>query len=338
VRLFILPGGFRVIVGHDVEDHRILRGILKRALGSALFWLVLVGTLGGLFVAHRVLERVEVMSDKARRIMGGDLGERLPVSDAGDELDRLAANFNAMLARIDSLMSGLREVSDNIAHDLKTPLTRLRNRAEEALRGDKTAEEQRAALAAVIDESDGLIRIFNALLMIARAEAGCCSDQLGAFDAGAVARDIVEMYEPAAEEQGATLDFSASGELPVHGSRELLGQALVNLVDNALKYGRNGEAAKLRVEAGRVGDRVEISVADHGPGVPAEDRTRVLGRFVRLENSRTRPGSGLGLSLAAAVAALHHGALRLEDNAPGLRVVISLPALRATPMAPPRTA
>jgi signal transduction histidine kinase len=337
-RLFLLPGGFRLIVGHDVEDHRILRGILKRALGSALFWLVLVGTLGGLFVAHRVLERVEVMSDKARRIMGGDLGERLPVSDAGDELDRLAANFNAMLARIDALMSGLREVSDNIAHDLKTPLTRLRNRAEEALRSAGTAEENRAALAAVIDESDALIRIFNALLMIARAEAGCCGDQIADFDAAAVVRDIVEMYEPVAEEQGASLEIVVGGELPAHGSRELLGQAIVNLVDNALKYGRNGEAAKVRVEAGRVGERIEIAVSDHGPGVPAEDRERVLGRFVRLENSRTRPGSGLGLSLASAVASLHHGALRLEDNAPGLRAVISIPALRHPPIAPQQAA
>jgi len=327
-RLFVLPGGFRLIVGHDVEDHRILRGILERALGVSLFWLVLVGTLGGLFVAHRVLERVEAMSDSARRIMGGDLDERLPVSGSGDELDRLAANFNAMLTRIDELMSGLREVSDNIAHDLKTPLTRLRNRAEEALGDGKSQEDQRAALAAIIDESDGLIRIFNALLMIARAEAGCCSDQLCAFDAREVAHDIVEIYEPVAEEQGATLIFSGDRDLQVYGSRELLGQAVVNLVDNALKYGRNGESPQVRVTANCVGERVEIAVADHGPGVPAEDRERIVGRFVRLENSRSRPGSGLGLSLAAAVAHLHHGALRLEDNAPGLRVVVSLPSLR----------
>lgn len=329
MRLFLIPGGFRLLIGHDIEDHEILRDILRQALGVSLFWLALVGALGGMFVSHRMLERVDLMSASARRIMAGDLNERLAVLGAGDELDRLAENFNAMLERISELMTGLREVSDNIAHDLKTPLTRLRNRAEAALRGASGNGEHREALTKVIEESDALIRVFNALLMIARAEAGCSTDNLTTYDADAVVSDIVEMYEPVAEEQGVHLQFSTEPGLAVTGSRELLGQALVNLVDNALKYGASGENQRIDVRAKRVGDRVEITVADQGPGIAPEDRERVVGRFVRLENSRSRPGSGLGLSMAAAVARLHHGALRIEDNAPGLRVVLSLPAVRA---------
>lgn len=328
MRLFLIPGGFRLLIGHDIEDHQVLRDILRRALGISLFWLVLVGAFGGLFVAHRMLERVDLMSASARRIMAGDMNERLAVSGAGDELDRLAENFNAMLERISELMTGLREVSDNIAHDLKTPLTRLRNRAEAALREDAPNGEHREALAAVIEESDSLIRVFNALLMIARAEAGYSSDNLTVFDADAVVNDIIEMYEPVAEEQGMALESSTQPGLAVTGSRELLGQAVVNLVDNALKYGAGDKKPSIAVSARRAGDHIEITVADHGCGISPADRERVVGRFVRLENSRSRPGSGLGLSMAAAVARLHHGVLRIEDNEPGLRVVLSLPAMR----------
>lgn len=328
LRLFLLPGGFRLLIGHDIQDHQVLRDILRRALGVSLFWLALVGAFGGLFMAHRMLERVDVLSASARRIMAGDMHERLAISGAGDELDRLAENFNAMLERISELMAGLREVSDNIAHDLKTPLTRLRNQAEDALRGSSSDGEHREALAAVIEESDNLIRVFDALLMIARAEAGYSSDNLATFDADAVVRDIAEMYEPVAEEQGARLDVETENGLAITGSRELLGQALVNLVDNALKYGVVGENPMIVVSAKRLGENIEIAVADRGPGISPHDRERVVGRFVRLENSRSRPGSGLGLSMAAAVARLHHGALRMEDNAPGLRVALSLPATR----------
>ncbi len=327
-RLFLLPGGFRLVVGHDIEDHEVLRKILRHGLGASLFWLVLVGTMGGLFVAHRLIERVDIMSASARRIMAGDLDQRLSVTGAGDELDRLAENFNAMLSRISELMRGLREVSDNIAHDLKTPLTRLRNRADEVVRSNATPEENRAALTAIIEESDGLIRVFDALLMIARAEAGYSSDNMSAVDAGVVVSDIVELYGPVAEEQGARIQLSLEPGLVVCGNRELLGQALVNLVDNAIKYGLEGAEPSIVVQARNSGNFIEISVADHGPGVAQKDRERVTGRFVRLENSRSRPGSGLGLSLASAVAHLHHGTLRIEDNAPGLRVIISLPRFR----------
>ncbi|MGO9673846.1 MAG: sensor histidine kinase [Methylocella sp.] len=335
-RIFALPGGFRLLVGHDLEEGDRLRHILGHALLTSLLWLVGIGTLGGLWVARRVLNRVEAINANARKIVAGDLTGRLPVTGTGDELDRLVQNLNGMLDRICELMAGLKQVSDNIAHDLKTPLTRLRGRAEQALQFGKTSEDYRGALEKVIEESDRLIQIFDALLNIARAEAGSGREGMIDFDAGLVTRDVGELYEPAAEERGFALDVDVEPNLIIHGSRELIGQAIANLVDNALKYGagagaKGGKAAgaerSVLLSAHRNGPSVEISVCDRGEGIAEADRARVLGRFVRLENSRTRPGSGLGLSLAAAVARLHNGALRIEDNAPGLRVVIALPAI-----------
>ncbi|HWG03979.1 MAG TPA: ATP-binding protein [Beijerinckiaceae bacterium] len=327
-RIFVLPGGFRLLVGHDLEDRESVSRVMNQALVTSLLWLTAIGTLGGLFVARRVLHRVDAMSASARTIMGGDLSGRLPLAGTGDELDRLAENLNALLERISELMTGLKEVSDNIAHDLKTPLTRLRNRAEAALRTANSTGEYRASLEQVIEESDGLIRIFNALLMIARAEAGSECAGMADFDAAEVARDVAELYEPLAETEDVAFDVDVGAGLIVYGNRELIGQAVANLVDNALKYGKPAEPGKphgVRIAARRTDGEVEIEVSDRGSGIAIEDRGRVINRFVRLEGSRSRPGSGLGLSLAAAIAHLHHGALRIEDNAPGLRVVITLP-------------
>jgi signal transduction histidine kinase len=324
VRVYLLPAGFRLLVGRDVEERSRLREAIQNAFGSSLILVGLLGGAGAWFITRRVLKRVDDMTETTRTIMEGDLGGRLRVAGTGDELDRLAQNLNAMLDRIGELMTGLKEVSDNIAHDLKTPLTRLRNKADEALRTARTPAELRAALEANIEESDNLIRIFNALLMIARLEAGNARDALADFDAAEAIRGVVELYEAAAEEAGIPLNAAIEDALPVHGNRELLGQAVANLLDNALKYG--GEDGKaVDVTARREGDGVAIAVADHGPGIAVEDRGRVLERFVRLETARSRPGFGLGLSLAAAVARLHGGVLRLEDNGPGLRAVIVVP-------------
>jgi signal transduction histidine kinase len=349
-RVFVLPDGYRVLVGHDLEEGETLRHILSGALLTSLTWLVIIGTLGGLFVASRVLNRVDAISAEARSIVAGDLSGRLPLAGTGDELDRLVENVNAMLERIAVLMAGLKEVTDNIAHDLKTPLTRLRGRAEQALRMPAAADDYRAALEKVLEESDRLIQIFDALLAIAKAEAGAGREGMIDFDAATVAQDVGELYEPVAEERGLEIRVAAAPGLVLHGSRELIGQALANLVDNALKYSERNiaPAGTTRfLEGGILGPpasaaarivdlvaerrmgRIEFIVADRGPGIAEKDKARVLDRFVRLENARSRPGFGLGLSLAAAVARLHGGTLRLEDNKPGLRVVLSLPVVRA---------
>jgi signal transduction histidine kinase len=329
VRVFVLPGGFRLLVGRDVEERVRIREIMGRAFGISLLLVGVLGCLGGWFITRRVLKRVDAMTGTTATIMAGDLTGRLQVSGTGDELDRLALNLNAMLDRIGELMTGLTEVSNNIAHDLKTPLTRLRNKADEALRTAKSPEELRTALDGIIEESDNLIRIFNALLMIARLEAGHPHEATAEFDVSEVARGVVELYEPLAEDAGVALRLQAEPGLLVHGNRELVGQAVANLLDNAIKYGAEGtqqHPAAVTVTAARDQDSVVVTIGDTGPGIPEGERDRVLERFVRLETARSRPGFGLGLSLAAAVARLHGGALRLNDNAPGLKAVLWLPA------------
>ncbi len=326
VRIFTLPGGFRLLVGRDTEERDRLRAVIGRAFASSLAVVVLLGVVGGWFVASRVLARVDAMTRTTRAIMAGDLDDRLSVAGNGDELDRLALSLNRMLERIGELMHGLREVSDNIAHDLKTPLTRLRNRADAALRGAQTPEALRAALEGVIEESDGLIRVFNALLTIARLEAGSTGAAFAPLDLGPVVRGVGELYEAVAEEQGLSLAVEAPDGLVCAGNRELLGQALANLVDNAIKYGAGGPGpAQVVLQAERGAGVIRLSVADRGPGIPEAERAHVLDRFVRLEDARSRPGFGLGLSLVNAVVRLHRGALVLADNAPGLRVVIEIP-------------
>ncbi len=333
VRVYQLPGDFRLLVGRDIEERIRLQDVIHRAFGYSLLFIGVLGCLGSWFIARRVLKRVDDMTDTTRDIMAGDLDGRLKIAGTGDELDRLAQNLNDMLDRIGELMRGMREVSDNIAHDLKTPLTRLRNKADEALRTAKTPNELKAALEATIEESDNLIRIFNALLMIARLEAGNAREALADFDAAETVRDVAELYDALAEEAGVSLDVSVESGLPIHGSRELLGQAMANLLDNALKYGasQDGSAQTVSVSAQRIGNEARIVVADRGPGIPESERSHVLERFVRLETARSRPGFGLGLSLAAAVARLHDGQLVLEDNAPGLRVILLLP-LKGVPV------
>src|ERR1700716_3396214 len=338
VRVTELTSGFRLLIGRDLEERRRLFGIVAKAAQWSLLVVIVLGIGGGIFVARRVLRRVGAMTGPAQRMMAGELSGRLPVGRSGDELDRLAENLNAMLERIEALMVGLKEVSDNIAHDLKTPLTRLRNRAEEALASSGSEAEYRAALGRTIEESDGLIRTFNALLMIARAESGQARGNMDDFDGADVANGIQELYEPLAEDDGMTLRVKTEST-PLHGNRELISQALANLVENAIKYGKPlaapqplsaGSAAaanskEILIEARRDSDQVLLSVTDHGPGIPASDRKHAVERFVRLEASRTQPGSGLGLSLASAVATLHGGGLRLGGAGPGLAATVGIP-------------
>ena len=329
-----VPGGFVLVVGRDIED----LSRFARTMGQLGLWsialLALLGIGAGLAASRSVLKRIEAITEASRAIMGGDLSKRLPLHGSGDELDRLSESLNAMLARIEELIVALREVSDNIAHDLKTPLNRLRNRAEAALRNPDGAASYRDGLVKTIEEADELIKTFNSLLLIARLEAGAVAESMGPADPASIISDVAELYEPVAEEAGLHLDASAPRGLAVVVNRELVSQAVANLVDNAIKYSvpdggaRPGDGAgrpEVTLSMARVGDSIEITVADRGPGVPPQDRERALQRFVRLEKSRSRPGSGLGLSLVAAVARLHGGSIRLEDNAPGLRAVLTLP-------------
>ena len=329
--VFRLPGGYRLIVGRDIEDRRELSRLILNTMLWGLGAMAAVGIGGGYWVSRKLLTRIDGLAATTRTIMAGDLAGRLPVSGSGDELDRLSQSVNLMLARIEQLMAGLREVSDNIAHDLKTPLNRLRNRVEEALREPQDETAYRDVLERTIEEADGLIKTFNALLSIARLEAGAGGENRDTLDMAALVQDVAELYEPVAEERGIALKAQAADPIIIHGDRQLLGQALANLIDNALKYGApsagagNGYAPEVDVQADASGGVARIVVSDRGPGVPDTERDRVLSRFVRLEESRSEPGSGLGLSLVAAVARLHGGKLRLEDNEPGLRVVLFLP-------------
>ncbi len=327
-----LSDGRRLLLARDVEEQLRFIEQVKNALLAGIGLLLVIGLAGGIAASRLILKRIAGMTATAETIMSGDLSRRIASTGSGDELDELARNLNEMLDRIEQLMAGLREISDNIAHDLKTPLNRLRNRAEAALRDARTPQEYRDGLGRAIEDADGIIKTFNALLLIARLEAGAVDESMEDFDLTALVRDVVELYEPHAEECHSNLKFVATGEIPVHANRQLVGQAVANLLDNAIKYGgpppgakAPSGAAEIDVTLARTGDEVELSVADHGPGIPALDRERALKRFVRLEASRTRPGTGLGLSLVAAVARLHKGAVRLEDNRPGLRVVLTWP-------------
>jgi signal transduction histidine kinase len=328
----VFSDGTVLLVGRDIEEQRMFANRMRTIFLLSFGFLSLAGLAGGLGAGRLLLNRIDQINAASRQIMAGDLSQRVPLAGSNDELDGLAQNLNAMLDRIEQLMSGLREVSDNIAHDLKTPLSRLRNRAEQTLRDSGDTDAYRSGLERIIEEADELIKTFNAMLLVARLEAGALEGTTEAFDLAELVRDVAEFYEPVAEEQGLDLTVAAEDGVQIVANRHLVSQAAANLIDNAIKYGRpegkaEGSASipTIAVTLTTTVDAVEIAVADHGPGISTDDRERALKRFVRLEASRTKPGTGLGLSLVAAVARLHHGTVRLEDNAPGLRAVLVLP-------------
>lgn len=332
--IFRLANGNRLVVGRDIEDQRQFGQVVRAAFLWTLIAIALAGVGGGIFLGRNLLRRIETITDTARQIMGGDLSGRIPVTEAGDEFDRLAVSLNAMFKRIEELIAGFKEVSDNIAHDLRTPLNRLRNRLETALQGPENSIAYKDALQTTIEEADDLIKTFDALLSIARLEAGAGQYTDEMFDLTAVVADVAELYEPVAEEQGLALHWEEAGKTMIKGKRELIAQAIANIVDNAIKYGQPAQPRNSANVTGDIAVRLvpasttaQIIVADKGPGILPEDRERVFKRFVRLEASRSQPGSGLGLSLAAAVARLHGGHLLLSDNEPGLKVTLTVPRL-----------
>lgn len=325
VRVIALPDGFRALIGLDIGQTDVIRNAIGRAALVSMALLLVLAALGWFYVNKRVLKRLDGIAQSTARIMDGQLSERIAVTGMGDEFDRLADQLNTMLARLEQSMNGLKEVSDNIAHDLRTPLTRMRNQMEDALRQPPDNDTDRAALENALGEAERLMATFQALLTIARVEAGGRRHTLSQVDLGQVLTDVIELYEPVAEDQHVALAFSAPAS-PVRAlvNRELLGLAVANLIDNALKYGpQSGGAITLALVGGK--DRVAISVADNGPGIPPKDVERVTDRFVRLDKSRTADGSGLGLALVEAVASFHDGTLELGDAQPGLKAVLSLP-------------
>lgn len=327
-RIVALPGGFQLLVGRDIREREAFERLMLEALGWASIVTVVLGLGGGFLLARRVLGRIDTIAATAATIMRGDLKRRIPLAGTGDEFDRLGGQLNAMLQEIERLVTAMREVSDNVAHDLRRPLTHLRNRLE-SLAADLAAEDPRGeGLRGAVADVDSVIATFNALLAIARAEAAA-PESMQPVDLAEVAADAAELYRPLAEEKGIALEVAAMGPLTVRGHRALLDQAVVNLIDNALKYAPAG--GRVAVTAQVDGAGIVIVVADNGPGVPPEARSRVLQRFVRLDASRNTTGSGLGLSLVDSVVRLHGGTLALGDNNPGLRVTIRLPRAEAGP-------
>ena len=318
-----LSGGGTLVVGADTHpSEELLEWIV-----AAFFWsgaiVVIAALAGGLALGLSMARRVEAVNLATARIIDGALGERIAVRGSGDEFDRLAVHLNRMLDRIQSLMDGLRQVSNDIAHDLRTPLTRLRQHLERTRSGPRAEADYVRAVDRAIEETDDILATFGALLRIAQIEAGSRSQGFTNVDLAEICARIHEAYSVVAEDAGRQFRAEIRGPAPVRGDPELLTQMLANLVENALVH--TPEGSPIELAAGLRDGRAVVSIADRGPGIPMTDRARVLERFVRLDSSRSTPGSGLGLSLVAAMAKLHGIELRLEDNGPGLRVILEFP-------------
>lgn len=342
---FYVGGNLLLIVGRDIEDQLSFINATRNMFFIGLALLATFGLGAGLWVSRNLLNRISTITTTSKAIMAGDLSERIPENGSGDELDRLSMNLNNMLARIESLMNGLREVTDNIAHDLKTPINRIRLSAEEAIRDPAGPEAQSATLQKIIEEADHLIKTFNALLKIARLEAGADSEQKDSVDLQQVIEEVAELYDPVVDDANMSLVIRAEESLSIQADRQLISQAIANLVDNAIKYSADDDLDVIgnleKADAGRApqrherktiglslerfGETVKVIVADRGAGISPENRARVFDRFVRLEDSRSRPGSGLGLSMVAAIVKAYNGAITLKDNNPGLKIVLSFP-------------
>jgi len=322
-RLFELAGGFHLLVGRDTAERGDFRRIMEEAIAWALVPVLLVGLGSGILVGRYALRRVEAVAATSREIVKGDLARRVPLSGSGDEFDRLARAINEMLDQIDMLMTGMRVVTDGLAHDLRSPLTRAKGGIELALRKDKDAETYRRALEQTNIELDTILRTFEALINIAEAEAGMNRLTLTELDLSALVLDLFEMYQPIAEEAEIELTAEIAENITASANRQMLAQAIANLLDNAIKFTPHG--GRIAVSLRESSRRPVLCIADSGPGIPAADRARVLGRFVRLDNSCAAPGSGLGLSLVAAVARLHDTTFELGDNAPGLTATLTFP-------------
>ncbi len=321
---FRLRGDFYLLVGRDMHELQQIRAAIIRTMGWGLGLTVLLALLGGILVSRSRIRRIGLLHEAIGEVMAGDLSRRVPADTTDDDIGELTAKLNRMLDELEKLVEGVRRVSDNIAHDLRTPLARLRNRLE-ILREEQSSEKARGDVERAIADADGLLSTFKALMRIARIESGQHRAALTRLDLSGLVDDVVDLYQPLIEEADKRLNVHREPRISVRGDRDLLFQALANLVDNALKYTPAG--GNIEISLTESNDRARLAVADDGPGIPQEEREKVLQRFYRVDASRSTPGAGLGLSLVAAVAELHHAELLFEDNQPGLRVVLMLSEL-----------
>ncbi|WP_423907203.1 ATP-binding protein [Candidatus Spongiihabitans sp.] len=322
-KIFRLPEKYGLLVGRDINQLTEAKRRIIQALAWGLVIMVLLAFLGGLVLSRKTVRKIERINQTTKSIMSGDLSRRIPVTGRNDDFDQVADNLNQMLDRIQMLMEDVRRVSDNIAHDLRTPLARLRQHLEEARLREEPTSKSAINLEQSIKEADSLLVTFNALLRIARIEAGQVRAGFSMIDFHALLRDIVEFYEPLIEEKHQTLETTLQANIKSQGDQNLLFQAFANVVENAIKY--MPDCGNLSLSLIRLNAELVITIADNGPGIPESERDTVFRRFYRLDQSRSSSGNGLGLSMVSAVIALHRGTISLQDNAPGLRVIIRLP-------------
>jgi signal transduction histidine kinase len=322
-RIFPLQGDFHLLVGRDIHSLEEVQKLISEALFWGLIITLVLALIGGFMMSRTMVHKIEVINDTCHRIMDGDLTQRIPRSGGDDDFDKLVGTLNQMLDQIEVLMQGVKQVTNNIAHDLRTPLSRLRRRLD-MLRGrDLTFESDDELLEQAISEADGLLQTFKALLRISEVESGSRLVGFKDVDITSLLEDLIDFYGPVAEEKGQTIDAAKQQLRALRGDRDLLFQAFANILDNAIKYTPTGGHIKLISEDQP--NLLQVSIIDTGMGIPAADREKVLERFYRLEVSRSSPGNGLGLSLVDAIVKLHHGHITFSDNLPGLNVTISLP-------------
>lgn len=323
-RAFLLDTGARLLVGRTLESRDGFRRAWTRTAAIGLGAAVLLGLAGGVILSRQASRRVEALNRSIDAVRGGALDSRLPLSGAGDEIDRLAARFNTLLTEVEALIRGMRQVTDDVAHDLRTPLQRVQGRLEAAASRLDENDPSAADVAAAQHELATLLRLFRTVLLLNEVESGVPKAAFETLDLAAIAKDAADLYGPVFEAAGTAFELDLPPTANARGQPALLAQAVANLLDNATKYAP--AESSVRLELGRDGMDWRLSVADRGPGIPETDRERVRARFVRLDRARNSEGHGLGLALVDAVARLHQGRLELADNAPGLRATLRLPA------------
>lgn len=322
-RVFPLQGSFHLLVGRDVHDLEEIQKLIREALFWGLMMTLVLALAGGTMMSRTMMHKIEIINDTCHMIMDGDLTQRIPRTGGDDDFDKLVGTLNRMLDQLEVLMQGVKQVTNNIAHDLRTPLSRLRRRLDMLRQNGLSPDDHEDLLEQTICEADGLLATFKALLRISEVESGSRRGDFKNVDIAALLDDLIELYEPLSEEKGQTIVADKQSVQPIQGDRDLLFQVFSNVLDNAIKY--TPASGFIRISVNDQPNQVQISICDTGPGIPVEAQEKVFDRFFRLEESRSSPGNGLGLSLVAAIVHLHYGQVELADNNPGLKLRIKLP-------------